>query len=113
MLVRVILHALYLVYSVRYQIGATLANSNSSEEAIPYYEKALAIRPTYTRGWLNLGISYANLNRYEDAARAYLQALNLNPKARLVSAFFRLSFLLVLIHQAYLGLSSNYSEFHG
>ena len=37
------------------QLGATLANHNKSEQAVQVYAKALNIRPTYARGWLNLG----------------------------------------------------------
>ena len=38
------------------KLGATLANNNKSEEAIQVYAKALSERPTYARGWLNLGM---------------------------------------------------------
>ena len=41
--------------SVCVQLGATLANHNKSEQAVQVYAKALNIRPTYARGWLNLG----------------------------------------------------------
>ena len=34
------------------------------------------------RGWLNLGISFANLSKYEEAAKSYVQALHLNPQAK-------------------------------
>lgn len=37
------------------QLGATLANNNKSEQAIQVYARALNARPTYARGWLNLG----------------------------------------------------------
>eukprot|EP00595_Chromulina_sp_UTEXLB2642_P003645 CAMPEP_0196768492 /NCGR_PEP_ID=MMETSP1095-20130614/42839_1 /TAXON_ID=96789 ORGANISM="Chromulina nebulosa, Strain UTEXLB2642" /NCGR_SAMPLE_ID=MMETSP1095 /ASSEMBLY_ACC=CAM_ASM_000446 /LENGTH=341 /DNA_ID=CAMNT_0042138197 /DNA_START=199 /DNA_END=1221 /DNA_ORIENTATION=- len=69
-------------YSLSNKLGATLANSNRSTEAISHYVKALEIRPSYARGWLNLGIAYANLNKHEYAAKAYIQALNLNPSAK-------------------------------
>ena len=39
------------------KLGATLANNNKSEEAIQVYAKALSERPTYARGWLNLGMT--------------------------------------------------------
>jgi tetratricopeptide (TPR) repeat protein len=37
------------------QMGATLANNNKSDQAVQIYVKALNARPTYARGWLNLG----------------------------------------------------------
>jgi hypothetical protein len=33
-------------------------------EALPYYEQALAIKPGYNRGILNMGISLANVGNY-------------------------------------------------
>ncbi len=46
------------------QLGATLANSERSVEAIPFYEKSLSIKPRYARGSLNLGIALANVGNY-------------------------------------------------
>ena len=37
-------------YTLRNKLGATLANSNGSAEAIPIYEEALESRPSYARG---------------------------------------------------------------
>ena len=50
-------------YSLWNKLGATLANSQRSEEALPAYHRALDLKPKYARGWLNLGISHANLSR--------------------------------------------------
>lgn len=50
-------------YSLWNKLGATLANSQRSQEALPAYHRALDIKPKYARGWLNLGISHANLSR--------------------------------------------------
>ena len=55
------------------QVGATLANSSRSEEALPAYHRALELKPKYARAWLNMGISHANLSRYSEAARCYIQ----------------------------------------
>ena len=79
-------------YTIYNKIGATLANSNRSLEAVPAYAKALEIRPRYARGWLNLGISYANMNKYNEAAKAYLQALYLNPQATHIWNYLRVVF---------------------
>jgi peroxin-5 len=56
-------------YSILNKLGATLANSNKSGEALALYRRALDMRPTYARGWLNLGISHANMADYGDAAK--------------------------------------------
>jgi peroxin-5 len=42
-----------------HQLGATLANSQRSEGALPAYHKALDIKPKYARAWLNMGTSAA------------------------------------------------------
>jgi tetratricopeptide (TPR) repeat protein len=51
-------------YSLWNKLGATLANSQRSDEALPAYHRALDLKPKYARGWLNLGISHANLGRW-------------------------------------------------
>tara|TARA_B100000795_G_scaffold249253_1_gene216643 strand:+ start:107 stop:1678 length:1572 start_codon:yes stop_codon:yes gene_type:complete len=79
-------------YSLWNKLGATLANGSRSQQAIPAYEKALAIKPRYARGRLNLGISHANLQNYEGAARAYLSALRLNPDATHIWSYLRIAF---------------------
>ena len=67
-----------------YQIGATLANSSRCEEAIECYDRALELRPSYARAWLNRGIAFANSGRYDEAVKAYVQALALSPSAKYV-----------------------------
>ena len=74
-------HTSYCITFFHGQIGATLANGENSAEAIQYYAKALKIRPLYARGWLNLGIEYANLSQYDEAVKAYVQALAISPDA--------------------------------
>ncbi|KAF3933845.1 hypothetical protein ABW19_dt0201333 [Dactylella cylindrospora] len=57
------------------RLGATLANSGRSEEAIEAYEKALTINPNFVRARYNLGVSCINIGCYEEAAGHLLGAL--------------------------------------
>uniref|UniRef100_M4BV36 Uncharacterized protein n=1 Tax=Hyaloperonospora arabidopsidis (strain Emoy2) TaxID=559515 RepID=M4BV36_HYAAE len=79
-------------YALWNKMGATLANSARSSEAIPAYHRALELKPRYARGWLNLGISHANLGNYEEATKCYLQALSLNNRADHIWSYLRICF---------------------
>ncbi|KAG3109219.1 hypothetical protein PI125_g11129 [Phytophthora idaei] len=79
-------------YALWNKVGATLANSARSSEAIPAYHRALELKPRYARGWLNLGISHANLGNYEEATKCYLQALSLNNRADHIWSYLRICF---------------------
>ncbi|SZF04859.1 unnamed protein product [Blumeria hordei] len=57
------------------RLGATLANSGRSEEAITAYEKALTLRPNFVRARYNLGVSCINIGCLEEAASHLLGAL--------------------------------------
>ncbi|KAG9097590.1 hypothetical protein FRC06_007384 [Ceratobasidium sp. 370] len=57
------------------RVGATLANSGSPAEAVPFYYKALELNPGYIRARYNLGIACMNLRRYDEAAQHLVDAL--------------------------------------
>lgn len=57
------------------RLGATLANSGRSEEAIQAYEKALELNPNFVRARYNLGVSCINIGCYAEAAQHLLGAL--------------------------------------
>ena len=44
-------------YQLWNKLGATLANSNRSQDALQVYHEALSLKPKYARAWLNLAIS--------------------------------------------------------
>ncbi|KAL2122383.1 hypothetical protein VTJ04DRAFT_2838 [Mycothermus thermophilus] len=60
------------------RLGATLANSGRSEEAIAAYEKALSIRPNFVRARYNLGVSCINIGCHAEAAGHLLAALDMH-----------------------------------
>lgn len=57
------------------RLGATLANSGKSEEAIAAYERALSLRGNFVRARYNLGVSCINIGCYDEAAGHLLGAL--------------------------------------
>ncbi|KAJ9615704.1 Peroxisomal membrane signal receptor PTS1 [Cladophialophora chaetospira] len=60
------------------RLGATLANSGRSEDAITAYCKALDVNPNFVRARYNLGVSCINIGCYPEAAGHLLGALNLH-----------------------------------
>ncbi|KAF8581617.1 TPR-like protein [Ramaria rubella] len=57
------------------RVGATLANSGRSTDALWYYHRALELNPSYIRARFNIGISCINMKRYVEAAVHILDAL--------------------------------------
>jgi peroxin-5 len=57
------------------RLGATLANSGRSEEAIDAYSRALSFRPNFVRARYNLGVSCINIGCFTEAAQHLLGAL--------------------------------------
>ena len=62
------------------EFGIKVAQSGLWKEATYRWEKAVAIDPTYAEAWNNLAIGYEHEGRFEDADKAYQQALKLSPK---------------------------------
>ena len=60
------------------RLGATLANSGRSEEAITAYEKALELNPNFVRARYNLGVSCINIGCFHEAAQHLLGALDMH-----------------------------------
>ncbi|RDA82837.1 hypothetical protein CP532_0756 [Ophiocordyceps camponoti-leonardi (nom. inval.)] len=60
------------------RLGATLANSGRSEEAIAAYEQALSLAPNFVRARYNLGVSCININCQHEAACHFLAALEMH-----------------------------------
>ncbi|KAI9002371.1 hypothetical protein BC832DRAFT_520999, partial [Gaertneriomyces semiglobifer] len=58
------------------KLGATLANSNQSDQAIEAYFRALEINPSYVRARYNLAISCIQMGSHKEAAEHLLGALS-------------------------------------
>lgn len=60
------------------RLGASLANSNRSEEAVDAYFKALELKPTFVRARYNLGVSCINIGCYKEAAEHLLSGISMH-----------------------------------
>jgi Flp pilus assembly protein TadD len=56
-----------------------LINNKRPQEAIPYFEKAIALAEDDHRLHNSLGVAYDVLGKRQDAEKEYLRALQLNP----------------------------------
>jgi Tfp pilus assembly protein PilF len=62
------------------EFGIKVAQNGLWKEATYRWQKAVEIDPTYAEAWNNLAIGYEHEGRFEDADKAYQQALKLSPK---------------------------------
>jgi tetratricopeptide (TPR) repeat protein len=60
-----------------YYLGRTKYNEGQYQQAVTTFTQALSIRPESVRSEYNLGLSYAALNRTDDAVAAYKKAIEL------------------------------------
>lgn len=63
------------------RLGASLANSSKSEEAIQAYHRALQLKPSFVRARYNLAVSSINIGCYREAAEHLLTALSMHEVA--------------------------------
>jgi protein O-mannosyl-transferase len=60
--------------------GTTLMDKGDSATALPYFERALALRPKDPRIEVNLGVANGNLDRPAESERHFRRAIDLDPK---------------------------------
>jgi len=59
--------------------GNLLYSQGKYEEAIPYYDAAIEMNPSYIRPWYNKGNALYVLGRYEEAIKCYDKILEIDP----------------------------------
>ena len=60
-------------------LGNALSRQNLYTQAIPHYVRATQLDKMYIQAWCNLGNSYLSQSRFEDAGKAFQNALRINP----------------------------------
>jgi tetratricopeptide (TPR) repeat protein len=60
-------------------VGSIYDDIGQFEKAIDPLQKSIAIRPSYP-GYVNLGAAYFGLGKFDDAAKAYGEAIKLDPQ---------------------------------
>lgn len=70
-------------YAALVNLGSVLSDSGKNAEAIIAYERAIELRPSYM-AWSNLGTAYSGAKRFDNAAEAYLKALEIDDSDWLV-----------------------------
>jgi len=60
-------------------LGADLVATGRVPEAIPHYERALRLEPTFAQGYYDLGNALAQAGRLPEAIDSYRQAVRLKP----------------------------------
>jgi Tfp pilus assembly protein PilF len=62
------------------EFGIRVAQNGLWNEALYRWQKAVQLDPTYAAAWNNLAIAYEHEGKFEDAKKAYEEALKLDPK---------------------------------
>ncbi len=57
-------------------VGVIYAIGNEYKEAIKWYEKALAKQEDYAQSWVNIGVAYYYLKKYDKACESMKKASN-------------------------------------
>ncbi len=62
-------------------LGVTLAKNKEFGRAAVCFEKVVALRPSDVASWTNLGECQLSAMKYKEAAEAFKQAMELDPKS--------------------------------
>jgi len=67
-------------FSIVSKRAAEARDADRLGEAVALYDKALALRPTWSDGWWSLGTIQYDLDHYADAARSFQRLIILDPR---------------------------------
>ncbi len=62
-----------------YAIGKALAEEGQHDRAVPFFERAIGLKPDYLKAIWRLGETFSHLKQVPDALRCYQRCLELNP----------------------------------
>lgn len=60
-------------------LGVEKLAAGHPELALPYFEKAVAVDPSFAYGWTNWGVAWRHLGEFERAEKSHLRALEIEP----------------------------------
>lgn len=66
--------------TAKYYRAAVLDRMNQPEQSLVAYRETLAIAPTYSPAWFDLGVAYYNRGDYNNAVTAYQEAIKADPE---------------------------------
>ncbi len=66
------------------EFGIRMAQNQLWKEAAYRWQKAVEIDPTYAAAWNNLAIAYEHQGDFENAAKAYEKAVELEPNNTMI-----------------------------
>ena len=63
----------------QYSLGAFHLNNNNLDEALKYFQRALALDPRHFQSWNALGLVYSIQGNFEQAEKSFLKCLEISP----------------------------------
>ena len=72
------------------QFGIDVAQNGLWNEALYRWKKAVELDPSYAAAWNNLAIAYEHEGKFDEAKKAYEQALKLDPKNMMIRQNYEL-----------------------
>jgi len=88
-------------FSAHFGLGLALYRQGDLRGAIFEFDQATRVAPDRFEGWYNLGVAYADLMRWDEAAKAFSKAIEVGQNAELQSE---------VLKPAYLGLATAYRK---